>query len=237
MDTGVTNQMQRGISSSTLKIIAIVSMLTDHATYVLLGPFLGMEGIYPVYNFLRGVIGRWAFPIYCFLLVEGFERTRSRGKYAARLFLLALLSEIPFDLAFYGNIFYPSKQNVFFTLLLGILVMWGIYFLEERIKNVWALWGTKVVLFLAVCSAAEFIGCDYGAKGIVAIVLLYVFRKNKIQQIMAGCIAFVWEYMALFAFIPIAFYKGKKGYNMKWFFYAFYPVHLLVLYAILQVIV
>lgn len=236
MDVNIPKQAQGGISSSTLKLIAIISMLTDHTAYVLLGSFLATEGIYDIYQFMRGVIGRWAFPIYCFLLVEGFERTRNRAKYAGRLFLFALLSEIPFDLAFYGDTFRWDAQNVFFTLLLGFMVMWGMYLSEQQIKNGWILWGTKIFLLLAACAVAEAISCDYGAKGIVAIVLLYVFRMNKTQQIMAGCIAFLWEYMALFAFIPIAFYKGKKGWNIKYVYYVFYPVHLLVLYGILQMI-
>lgn len=237
MNKNVVRQTQTGISSSTLKMIAMLSMLTDHVAYVLLGPFLTVEGIYPVYQFLRGVIGRLAFPVYCFLLVEGFERTKNKGKYAGRLFVFALLSEIPFDLAFYGHPFEGKGQNVFFTLLLGLFTMWGISLLEERGRNVRLLWIMKVMPVLAACMIAGLIGCDYGAKGIFAIVLLYVFRKNKIQQIVAGCVAFWWEYTAALAFIPVAFYRGKKGLNIKYFFYAFYPLHLLALYGIQKLLI
>ena len=237
MDINVPIQQKRGISGSTLKIIAVISMLIDHiAAAVLVYYIFQDESYYAAYEFMRGVIGRLAFPIYCFLLVEGFERTRSKQKYGARLFVFALISEIPFNLAFYGSAFYSGGQNVFFTLLIGLLVMCGMDLMDKKVKNIWVCSGSKLLVTVAFCWFAEFICCDYGAKGVIAITLLYLFRKNRIEQIVAGCISFLWEPTALLAFIPIAFYSGKKGLNIKYFFYAFYPVHLLLLYGILQVI-
>lgn len=90
------NVKQQGISGYWLKVIAVVSMLIDHTSAVILEQIPGLEA--PAF-FMR-IIGRAAFPIYCFLLVEGFYHTRSRAKYAGRLFLFALISEVPFDLAF-----------------------------------------------------------------------------------------------------------------------------------------
>ena len=116
------NVKQQGISGYWLKVIAVVSMLIDHTSAVILEQIPGLEN--PA--FLMRIIGRAAFPIYCFLLVEGFYHTRSRAKYAGRLFLFALISEVPFDLAFSRRMWDFSSSNVFFTLLFGLLVIWGV---------------------------------------------------------------------------------------------------------------
>ena len=113
---------QPGISGYWLKLIAVISMLIDHTSAVILEQIPGLEA--PAF-FMR-IIGRLAFPIYCFLLVEGFYHTRSRAKYAGRLFLFALISEVPFDLAFSRRMWDFSSNNVFFTLLFGLLVIWGV---------------------------------------------------------------------------------------------------------------
>ncbi len=181
---------------------------------------------------MRRGIGRLAFPIYCFLLIEGFERTHSRAKYAFRLFLFALISEVPFDLAFHGQRVYLYYQNVFFTLLLGLLMMWAMKELEERVPIPVLRWAGMGAVFLAAAFAAEKIYCDYGANGIIAIALLYLFRKNKWHQIIAGILAFLWEITAPLAFLFIGLYNGERGLRLKYVFYLFYPLHLLILYYI-----
>lgn len=248
-------QKRKGLSGSTLKIIAMISMLADHAAYVLLGPVLIENGIYSVgnlsleymgellaegyvgyvyaaYQIMRRLIGRIAFPVYCFLLVEGFQKTGSREKYGLRLFLFALISEIPFDLAFYGKAFEWKHGNVFFTLWIAFLMLYLWESLRENMKNLWMIWGTGIVVFLASALLAELIHCDYGAKGIIAIALLYLFRRNKAEQLIAGCVAFIWEITAPLAFIFAAFYNGKKGLKWKYIFYVFYPAHLFILYLV-----
>lgn len=247
------------ISGSTLKLIALVTMLIDHTAAVLL-PYLMLEhGVYYfgfsmeyalsapgegpagwfyiLYQIMRRLVGRLAFPIYCFLLVEGFERTHSRVRYAFRLFLFALVSEVPFDLAFNGRIFYTYYQNVFFTLLLGFLMMWAMRLLEEYVKIPLVNWGGTALIFLAAAFAAEKLYCDYGANGIIAIALLYLFRKNRWQQLIAGIAAFLWEVTAPLAFVFIGLYNGKRGLKLKYVFYLFYPLHLLILYFISRLLV
>ena len=130
------NVKQQGISGYWLKLIAVISMLIDHTSAVILEQIPGLEA--PAF-FMR-IIGRAAFPIYCFLLVEGFYHTRSRAKYAGRLFLFALISEVPFDLAFSRRMWDFSSNNVFFTLLFGLLVIWGV----EGIKQKFATNGGKL---------------------------------------------------------------------------------------------
>lgn len=223
----------KGLSGSTLKIMAMVSMLIDHTAAVLLGSLLTGDLFNKVNWVMRYFIGRFAFPIYCFLLVEGFQRTHDRKKYIFRLFLFALLSEIPFDLAFHGEIWTLAGQNIFFTLGLGVIMMAGMEWVERKYRNIWAVHMGRCLVFLVTAVIAEMILCDYGANGIIAVALLYLFRRNKTEQIIAGCVAFAWEITAPIAFIPIAFYNGKRGLILKYVFYAFYPIHLLLLYGIL----
>lgn len=244
---------KKGISGSTLKIIAIVVMLIDHIGAAIVermavraaGGGIDLsdpqvfENMAPnVMNFMildmvLRFIGRLGFPIFCFLLIEGFLHTRNVWKYALRLFLFALISEIPFNLAFAGRVSYPEYQNVFFTLLIGLLVMISYSYIEK--KTQWykvvrvALY---LVSFLAGMAAAQLLMTDYAAIGVFCIMMLYIFRKNKAAQIAAGCISFLWETTAPLAFLPIAFYNGKRGIRLKYAFYIFYPLHLFILYLI-----
>lgn len=250
-------EKKRGISGNTLKIIAIVTMLIDHV-----GAGIGIRLLYQtgymdlamagdvngvlqwqtehgmlltVYSIMR-MIGRVAFPIFCFLLVEGFTHTKDVKKYALRLGAFALISEIPFDLAFNNKVLEFGYQNVFFTLFFGLLAMVGLSKVEERFENGKVNKGVKFLAsvgVIAVCSViAELLNTDYGAIGVLCIVVLYLFCKRKVAQIVAGCVSFAWEITAPLAFIPIGFYNGERGMKLKYFFYAFYPVHLLLIYLV-----
>ena len=239
---------RKGISGSTLKIIAIITMLIDHIGAGVLGRLRVVRGMNEAadlnawidanstlvitYLMMR-FVGRLAFPIFCFLLIEGFEHTHDVKKYALRLLSFCLVSEIPFDLLFNGKILEFGYQNVFFTLFIGLMVMWGFQVVEnqERFAKF-----KKVIFDAGILAAgilaAEFLNTDYAGIGVACIVLLYVFRKKKSYQLLAGCIGFSWELTAPLAFIPIAFYNGKRGLSLKYFFYIFYPAHLLILYII-----
>lgn len=243
---------RKGISGSTLKMIAILTMFIDHVGAAFVGRFLMTSGmmeamgteetlmswltdhisLYLVYSGMR-IIGRIAFPIFCFLLVEGFGHTRNRLKYAARLGAFALISEIPFDLAFHGTPLEFSYQNVFFTLFFGLIAMLGCQYVEDAGLNRVLQVLLDVAIIAACMGAVELLKTDYAAKGILCIMALYLFRKNRKRQILAGCLVFFWwELPALIAFIPIALYNGKKGWNVKYFFYLFYPLHLLLIYLV-----
>lgn len=246
---------KRGISGSTIKLIAITAMLIDHIGAVIIERMLinaGMltvmqsgnanallqfyaenGGLFALYMIMRQLIGRIGFPIFCFLLVEGFAHTRNVAKYASRLFLFALVSEIPFDLALTGRPFFWGYQNVFFTLFIGLLVMIAYRWIEKRKINRIA----KAFLYVAALAvgiiAAMLVKSDYGSQygiGVICIMALYIFRKNKMHQIIAGCVSFLWELTAPLAFIPVGFYNGKRGFRLKYVFYAFYPAHLFLLY-------
>ena len=229
-------EKKKGISGSTLKMIAIVTMLIDHIGAAVLARLLMVNGLgeldqtntdaimqwlsangalYGTYTVMR-MIGRVAFPIFCFLLVEGFLHTHDVKKYAMRLGLFAF-----------------NYQNVFFTLFIGLLTMIAYRAVEEKEE-----WGQawKVILYILIVAAgmalAYFLKTDYAEKGVFCIMVLYIFRKKKMWQLIAGCASFIWETPALFGFIPIAFYNGTRGWKMKYFFYIFYPAHLLILYLL-----
>ncbi len=205
-----------------LKIIAVVSMFIDHIGMVL----------YPDVMWLRG-IGRLSFPLFCFLLTEGYKYTSSKKKYVIRLAVFAVLSEIPFDLAESGMLVNWSRQNVFITLFLGFLLIWAYdYFLY---KNIFLLIGIYVVITFA----AYFSKCDYNAGGVLFIFLFYIFSKMKPLQYISfsivdiACFDSPMQKYAVFALIPIALYNGERGKKLgKWFFYPFYAVHFLILVGI-----
>lgn len=211
----------RGLNGFTLKWIAIITMLIDHIGAVL----------YPELPGFR-IIGRLAFPIFVFLIVEGFYHTSNLRRYELRLLLFALISEVPFDLAFYGKIFYWQHQNVFFTLLIGMVLMEILS--KERERPAVRTLSCLAAMFLAVL-----LHTDYNAGGIIFILIFYIFREYRVWKIIAFSAANLLCYgvgslqaAAVFAMVPVALYNGKKGASMKYFFYVFYPVHLLILYLI-----
>ena len=252
-------QVWRVISGSTLKMIAVITMLIDHFAAGVLGRYMSMRGadyvdwsdmaayeqwmkqnesLMQAYSIMRD-IGRVAFPIYCFLLIEGFIHTKSRMKYAGRLLLFAFISEIPFDLLFRGSFMDFSYQNVFFTLFFGMLAMMGMDWAAKR-ENPLAV---KVLLTIAsagVCMlAAKLMLTDYAELGVLCIIIMFLLRKNRELQIAAGSCSFLFflnEMAAPYAFISIAMYNGKRGWKMKYFFYLFYPIHLLLLYLLCNVL-
>lgn len=210
------------INTFTLKMIAIASMLIDHMGAIL----------FPQYIILR-YIGRIAFPIYTYTLVEGFMHTRDIKKYMVRLGIFALLSEIPFDLAFRGSVIYIQKQNVFFTLFLGVLMLYLLLKSRNRIQS--------AVLVLAILLLSEFLRTDYSSMGLLMILCFYVFRDNKVMKLLGVAAINVFlmgrvQVFAIPALIFIALHGGEQGPKCKKFFYGFYPVHLLALYLISVII-
>lgn len=222
----------RILSGSSLKIIAIILMLIDHigavilyhgflARQLLILPDTTAYNIYIVYQILR-FIGRASFPIFCFLLVQGFVHTSNKRGYAVRLFLFALISEIPFDIAIHGSWWTFDSQNVFFTLLIGFFVLW----LTEMWKGNALL---QIIIAGLGMGLAYLMKTDYSYWGIILIVVLYYFRNRPVIQTISGSIFLAWEAPAILAFIPINMYNGKRGISLKYFFYVFYPAHLLLL--------
>lgn len=238
------------LNAHAIKIIAVMSMFIDHIGAAILENMLpGLmysESVYlsvfNVYIVMR-LIGRIAFPIYCFLIAEGFAHTRNVGKYALRLGIFALISEIPFDLAFDRIPFCRDGFNVYFTLMLGVLALWGMDSAKKKFFNEGTAKGKFIAIFLsllavgAASGVAQLIYTDYAAAGVITIVIMHSLREKRMLAMGLGVL---WlavsvgpvELCALFALIPIYFYDGTRGRQNKYFFYAFYPVHLILLYLI-----
>ncbi len=218
------------LSNSNLKLIALISMAIDHFGYTIV--YYQWNQYYP----LCRMIGRIAFPIFCFLLVEGFVHTSNRRHYAGLLLLFAIISEIPFDLAFNINRNIWFSQNVFFTLLLGLLVIWA---METFTSRPWL----QLLALAAGMLLAYLIRSDYDFWGVLLIAVFYYFYRSAAAKTIAGIICLLlgsinlpWEWISIFALIPINFYNGKRGWvrkkAAKYAFYIFYPAHLLLLFAI-----
>ena len=265
----------RGFSGNNLKWIAIVTMLCDHiAASVLIAYKLVHHGLTHTqlvwYELLRDV-GRIAFPIFIFLLIEGLKHTRNATRYFFRLCIFALISEIPFDLALRRLWYYPAKQNVFWTLAIGFFIIWGMDSMKRQLRKYSAAANrTKkdtgkekaksgklssafetamqyaylilldIGLICAGAIGAIVLNTDYSYVGVLAIVAAYLLRKYPIPQIAAITLILriqsEREWYAMLAAIPILYYNGKKGRQIRYFFYFFYPVHLLVLYLIVKVL-
>ncbi len=225
---------QKGISGSALKLIAIAAMLLDHIAAAAIPPYC-YDGSLSVPYFAFRSIGRIAFPIFCFLLTEGFFHTKNLKKFCLRLALFALISEIPFDLAFRKKLWEPASQNVFFTLLIGLLTISAMQRLKDAFfKNPLFFLPCDAVLLFAGMQAANFFETDYAATGVLVIVLFYELRFSRTLACSASCAVLCVLSpieLAAFAALPlIQSYNGKRGLSLKYIFYFFYPVHLLLIW-------
>lgn len=221
------------MTSSTLKIIACLTMLVDHIGATL---FPG--------EIIFRIIGRIAFPIFAFLIVEGYFRTKNVKKYLLRLSLFALVSEIPFDLAFNGSMLEFHSQNVFFTLAITLLAI----IIYDKLKESNKVLGIICVVLLSFFN--QMIGADYGMFGIGIIFVFYLYRTQKVRLFVALLIIDVvmcslytlmiqevnpWSFIQIFELIALLFifkFNEKKGLSLRYLFYIFYPGHLLLLHWI-----
>lgn len=226
MNPSVNISRYQRLDGTALKLIACLSMFIDHLGAVC---FSGMMGF--------RIIGRLAFPIYCFLLVEGAVHTHDMKKYILRMGIFALISEVPFDLAFYHRLVYTGHQNVFFTLGLGLLAIWFLEHPIEQLDIPDLLY--KLLVIIAAGLIAEFFNTDYGFTGIAVICIFYYLRgqpqlKYPIAVILLAAMGGV-EVYAVLALIPILLYNGQRGHQtkvMQYGFYIFYPAHLLLIAAL-----
>lgn len=224
---------KRGLSQEGLKLIACITMLIDHIGATIL-PMMELR-----------IIGRIAFPIYCFLLAEGSRRTSNPRRYGLRLAIGALLSELPFDLALVGFSTW-RMQSVMLTLLMGFFALEGM----KKCSNLLL----KVIVVLPFALLAEWMNTDYGAMGVALIAVFAICRDLPHGQILCllGVAMVLYqmpsaslqitrtfrlsvEMFGLLALVPIHFYCGRKatsGKVIQWCFYLFYPVHLMVLFLI-----
>lgn len=224
---------KRFLSQEALKLIACVTMLIDH---------IGSEF---VSGYALRCIGRLSFPIFCFLIAEGSHYTRNPKKYGLRMAVMALVSEIPFELAFFNGVT-PYRQNVMITLLLGFCALE----VMKKCPNV----GLKIMAAVPFALIADLVYCDYGAEGVMIIVLFGLTREMPYKYLLQflgmllifgnmrsaemfriGFLSITMQELAALAIVPIALYSGEKITRSKlvqWLFYWFYPVHLLGIWLV-----
>lgn len=230
------------MSAFVLKVIALISMTLDHSSYVIFGGF----------SFLN-YIGRFAFPIFAFQISEGYIYTKSLKKYFFRLFCFALISQLPFML--FTSMYSANLHlNIFFTLFLGllaILIFDKLNKLEHQniyMHYLYDFIGIISVILIAMFS--ELLHCDYGYYGVLIIFVFHLFKKNKLFMSISFVLCTIFYYLpnllrgsntiiyilltlcTCFPIVFIDFYNNKKGKDTKYFLYLFYPLHLLVLWAI-----
>ena len=219
------------VSSFALRLLALLTMLVDHAGLAL----------FPQVGAFR-CIGRLSFPLYCFLLAQGCRHTRDLRSYARRLLLLACLSEIPFDLLIFGRAACGVEQNVLFSLLLGLMAVFACDALAGRpLQAALAVAGVMLAAMLARVS--------YGWLGVALCVGLYKTQGSRARQ--AACLALLtgvyalsllfsgveqsWVLVslcAMLAAVPVLLYTGRRGPRtplLTVLFYASYPLHLIAL--------
>ncbi len=245
-----TPPMRLSLSGAQLKYLACAAMLADHLSKVIPLP-------QTLSFFLSGLLGRIAFPIFCFLLAEGFFYTHSRKCYIRNLLLLALVSELPFDLALHQTLAKAplliefSQQNTCFTLLLGLLLFSCLDRIRQLAISLLLSRLLQGAALLLVCAAAWILHTDYGPWGILCLAACYLLRKNPPFAAFWSCLLLNLDGLADFqatwilapencfsspgaflALIPLSFYQGSRGKQVKYGFYLFYPGHLLLLFLL-----
>lgn len=225
------------MSSFALHIIAMIFMLCDHMWATILD-----------YEWLT-CIGRIAFPIFAFLITEGYIHTSNINKYIKRMMIFAIITEIPFNLMVSASPIYPFHQNVLWTFVISLLTLKYLNF--DNTKNIFK----SILIIILAIIIATITMCDYFGAGVMMVVGFYIFRKSKLLQLLmmiyvnmiliqgysypidiAGyTYYFPQQGFALLSLIFIWLYNGKQGYHAKWFkifCYAFYPLHMLILYIL-----
>lgn len=238
------------ISSAGLHMIAMFCMLLDH-----------MWATVTPGNEWMTCVGRIAFPIFAFMIAEGCYYTRSMKKYILRMFLFALTAEIPFDLMVSGIPFYPYHQNVMWTFLLAMLCIYAAESVKAKGKT-WLTFLTAAGVSLLGVIIGFVTMVDYYGAGVLTVLVFWFFRERKPLNLVIQLVFLWWlnvevlggyyyplhifgqefeivqQGFALIAFIPILLYRGRQGLHTKgfqYFCYAFYPVHCLVLWLLMQI--
>ncbi|MDE6663667.1 MAG: conjugal transfer protein TraX [Lachnospiraceae bacterium] len=234
--TGCRVRYRKQLSSFSLKLIAIISMTVDHIGVLLLSGDVAI---------ICRAIGRLAFPIFCFLLVEGYIHTRRFDRYLLRLGVFAFLCESIYDYTFFRSVPAWQDQNIFVLLFLGLLMMFLLdkttQFCSEKnwvlIYRNGATAFLQCVVFAVLAALAVFFRANYGIYGMAVIAIFYLLRTNPILRAMAFIIVVCvthWQdgwvqFAALLALVPIGMYSGERGYKLKYTFYIYYPLHLLII--------
>lgn len=213
---------ERALSGSALKLIAMAAMVIDHVALIF---FCNNPEHTTIYELMR-TIGRISYPVFAFLVVEGYLHTHDFGRYAKQLLYFAIVSEIPWQL-----INHDGSHNVLFTLLVGLFVL---YMIEH-----WHTTNINISLFAIITGVLLiYFHTDYDWRGLLLILIFYLFKKDPLFQTVFGILvmSFYGFTGALLAFMVINAYNGHRGFIQgdlgKHLVYLFYPCHLLLLWTV-----
>lgn len=217
------------MNSSQIRTLAIILMVIDH---------IGMT-FFPQHLIFR-LIGRLAFPLFAWLIANGFKHTKNVYKYLGRLIILAFISQYPFQL-FMGINNQPTNHlNIFFTLALGLA---GLIISSSKMGKF-----VKTISILVLLSVAEIFQVDYGMFGVLSILVFHRFYTHHLKtfffQVLIWSLSLIYSFLtsfgssinlnifSVFSIFIIKSYNLQPGKSPKWLFYSFYPAHLLVIYLI-----
>ena len=223
----LNNLENKGLSAAQLKWAAFISMFIDHITkiYVLNNPTT--ENVLIIKILLA--LGRIAFPIFIFFIVEGFLKTKNQKKYLKNLSLAALLSEIPYNMFISAKIFYPKTQNVIITLFFTLLFLNIISSIKTKSISFFNKLIQTMIVYLIFIYITKLVRCEYNSVAITIAFILYNLQNyGNIKLLLAYFANIKWTFSAL-GYILLFFYNGEKGKQNKILNYAIYPVHLFII--------
>ena len=216
------------INGAQLKYIAFASMFIDHFNKAIITPFLTGTGPMVIITTIFDILGRIAFPIFAFMVVEGFFKTKSRWSYLRNLLIFAVISEIPYDMFQSAEFVNTWSQNILWGLALGLFTIMVIDKLKDYIKKR-PLWIFVSILIVVLSSLGSMlISSDYEYYAIIIIYLYYLFYDKRLLASGLSYLVIIKEIYAILGFATVLFYNGEKGKQNKIFNYLFYPVHLLI---------
>lgn len=240
------------MTSFVLHILAMLFMLLDHLWSM----------VFPMQTWMTW-LGRIAFPLFAFTIAEGYRKTKNVKKYLLRLFIFALISEIPYNLMMTGQVFYPYYQNVIWTFVIAVITMMLLDKVKAKFKLV-VVALLSILIVLLSCLVSILAMSNYNTVGVLTVLTFYFFKDKKWYSLLGQLVILYYlnveimggyyqvvdifgkqvevyqQAMALLALIPIWLYNGKQGYHPKWwqyFCYFFYPLHMLVIYIVMRFIV
>lgn len=216
-------------SGAQLKYLAFISMLIDHVNNAIVTPMLDGGGFLLYLSNIFSILGRIAFPIFIFFIVEGFFKTSNRKKYLITLLIFGVISEVPFDMFTSKTFFDPHWNNMMFTLALCLITIWIIDSIKNKLDNKVLWYVISIIIVILFGFLAMQLSLDYDYHAIVVAYLFYIFYDKPIIGAGLGYLSIIKELYSFLGFGMTLTYNGERGRQYKWLNYFFYPVHILIL--------
>ena len=216
-------------SGAQLKYLAFISMLIDHVNNAIVTPMLDGGGFLLYLSNIFSILGRIAFPIFIFFIVEGFFKTSNRKKYLITLLIFGVISEVPFDMFTSKTFFDPHWNNMMFTLALCLITIWIIDSIKNKLDNKVLWYVISIIIVILFGFLAMQLSLDYDYHAIVVAYFFYIFYDKPMLGAGLGYLSIIKELYSFLGFGMTLTYNGERGRQYKWLNYFFYPVHILIL--------